>query len=83
MDNDPHIKKILGTIMEHHSFFLFNRPGFLSGIARLMDFSGSLKTYNEHQDPATADLRAFREDWLALGFDFHMAIDAYKMETGA
>ena len=69
--------------MKHYSFFLFSRPGFLSGVARLMDFSGSLKAYNEHRKPKDADLRAFQEDWRALGFDFHEAIDIFKAESSA
>jgi hypothetical protein len=69
--------------MKNHSFFLFARPSFLSGIARLLDFSGSLKVYNEHNSGAEADARAFLEDWRALGDDFRTAIAQYDARQQA
>jgi hypothetical protein len=69
--------------MKEHSFFLFARPSFLSGVARLLDFGGTLKVYNEHDAPREADLRAFAEDWKALGFDCHKAVERFEAETRA
>ncbi len=69
--------------MKSHSFFLFARPSFLSGLARLLDFGGTLKIYNEYDVPDNADMRAFAEDWRALGLDFRTALDRYEIETHA
>jgi hypothetical protein len=66
--------------MGKYTFFLFARPSFIGGIARLLDFSGSLKVYNEHNTGAEADARAFMEDWRALGEDFHSAIARHNSE---
>ena len=72
-----------GCLMKSHSFFLFARPSFLTGIARLLDFGGTLKIYNEYDIPDNADMRAFAEDWRALGLDFSKALERYETETHA
>lgn len=63
-----------------NSDYLFARPTFISGIARLFDFSGTLNVYNISPDEQTADMRAFQEDWKALGNDMRAALAAYKEE---
>lgn len=59
----------------NRSFFLFSRPSFLGGVARLFDFSGTLNVYNTSASGEVEDLRAFNEDWKAIGDDMREAID--------
>ena len=47
------------------SDFLFARPNFLSGVARIFDFSGSLNQYNGIPSPEAADNLAERMDTAA------------------
>ncbi len=49
--------------------FLFARPAFLEGLARLADFFGVLQEYNTSSTPTAADLRAIRADWEAVSAD--------------
>ena len=54
--------------------FLYSRPSFLEGVARVADFFGALQEYNVSSSPEAADLRAMRADWLAVGDDLRKAI---------
>lgn len=56
--------------------FLFARPSFVSGIARLVDFGCLFDQYNNSQSPLEADVRASVSDWLSVGDDILAAIDA-------
>ena len=53
---------------------LFARPSFLEGVARLLDFGGTLNEYNRSDMPEDADLVALRSDWEALGEDYRSAL---------
>jgi hypothetical protein len=56
--------------------FLFARPSFVSGIARLVDFGCVFDQYNVSRSPREADVRASVSDWLSVGDDIRAAIDA-------
>ena len=60
------------------SFFLFARPSFIGGAARLFDFAGTLNTYNMSATGELADARAFQEDWKAIGNDMRAALEIYR-----
>ena len=52
--------------------FVYARPSFLTGIARLFDFGGTLNTYHYRpggKDAKEADARAIASDWEAVGRD--------------
>jgi hypothetical protein len=49
--------------------FLFAEPGFLTGLASIMDIGGSLLTYNVSPSGAEADRRAIASDWAVVGSD--------------
>lgn len=66
-----------------HSDFLFAKPNFLGGVARLFDFAGTLNTYNVSPNGEVADIRAFQEDWKAIGDDLRNALDIYRKEQKA
>ena len=52
---------------------LFARPSFIEGIARIMDFQGSMSEYNFSTDGQATDQRAIRSDWLRVGADMRFA----------
>ncbi len=66
--------------MEQGSFFLFARPSFLEGIARLFDFSNSLNVYNEVSTGREADGIATWIDWNVVGQDLWGAIELFENE---
>lgn len=55
------------------SDYLFARPNFLSGAARIFDFSGSLNEYNTMPSEELADELAFRMDSAAIAEDARLA----------
>lgn len=60
------------------TFYLFARPSFVEGMARLFDFSGSLQTYNGHESGEQADYEAIKQDWQVIGDDIYKSIDNYE-----
>lgn len=59
------------------SDFLFARPSFLSGAARVMDLGGTFDAYNSSKDP---DRLAMECDWGVVGDDIKEAIHLYEVE---
>ena len=59
------------------SDFLFVRPSFVRGVARLMDIGGTLDrtAYNFRESPAEADTKALLSDWQVLAEDMAGAFD--------
>jgi hypothetical protein len=49
--------------------FLYARPSFAEGVARLVDFGSVLNEYNEFDSPTEADAFAIRADWVTVGDD--------------
>lgn len=60
--------------MSSFSSFLFARPSFIEGMARIWDFAGTLNVYNRSATPELADARAFQADWAAVGQDLWAAV---------
>jgi hypothetical protein len=60
---------------ENFTDYLYARPSFAEGIARLVDFSNILQEYNTSSSPGEADEKAIRADWLAVGYDMVEAIE--------
>jgi hypothetical protein len=69
------------TTDEIQSDFLFARPSFVEGVARMVDFGGSLNTYNTAPTGEEADARAMYEDWEALGADLKAALEQLRSEV--
>ncbi|HEY6803128.1 MAG TPA: hypothetical protein VI306_06060 [Pyrinomonadaceae bacterium] len=59
------------------SYFFFFRRGFLTGLASVMDISGSMVQYNASQSGAEADARAIASDWAMIGLDFLNAANSF------
>jgi hypothetical protein len=55
------------------SLFLACDPSLLSGVARLMDFSGTFDSYNRSANEELADARAIFWDWRMVGEDLLVA----------
>ncbi len=63
------------------SELLFARSSFIEGMARVVDWSGSLNRYNTMPSPEEADAAAMAADWAAVGEDLYRAVDSYRGET--
>lgn len=61
--------------------YLFARPSFLTGIARLIDPFGILNTYNTSSSDWSADFKALYSDWKAVGEDLEFALQKYAEES--
>jgi hypothetical protein len=57
-------------IMGDYSTFLFARPSFAEGMARALDFGGTLQEYNRSITPEQADNIALAADIEAVNADF-------------
>jgi len=66
---------------EIHSNYLFARPSFVEGMARMMDVSNSLNTYNQSRNGPEADARAIYEDWKALGHDVRVSLEQLRQSA--
>lgn len=62
------------------SDFLFARPSFVEGIARVADFHGTLQRYNTSSDSDYADLRAIYADWEAVGKDMRKVVEEHQKD---
>jgi len=56
------------------TYFLFARPSFIEGMARVLDIGNTLRGYNESPSPRDADSIAIHTDWMAIGRDINNAI---------
>jgi hypothetical protein len=61
--------------------FLYARPTFLEGLARILDLGGTLEEYNVSSSPSDADTRALQADWLAIGDDLKQAVRLVQAEA--
>ena len=60
--------------MRCKSDFLFARPTFASGVARLYDFGGIFDAYNASGTAEEADAEAINADWSMVGDDILNAL---------
>ena len=65
---------------DFYSDFLYARPSFLEGMARVMDFGGALNEYNTFLSDEDADFVALWMDWSAVGQDMRDAMSMYESE---
>ena len=62
------------------SSFLFARPSFMEGVARILDFGNTLSQYNGSVNPNEADARAINSDWKSVGNDIREAEAKFKKD---
>lgn len=60
--------------------YLFARPSFLEGLARLFDFRGTLNEYNTSSTTTDADVQALEMDMAVIGDDFRQALGLVQQE---
>jgi hypothetical protein len=58
--------------------FLFARPSFASGAARVLDLYGHFDGYNSSGTEQEADESAIASDWYVVGNDLRIAIGQAK-----
>ena len=68
----------MGVNISAKTQFLFARPSFVEGVARVLDLGATLQIYNQSATAGEADARASVADWLAVGEDISAAIESYK-----
>ncbi len=61
--------------------FLFARPSFTEGLARIFDFGNALNVYNESPTPVEADIYALHADWRVIGWEIRRAQAAVVPDT--
>ncbi len=66
--------------MNSYSSFLYAEPSFLDGMARLLDFAGTLNEYNSSLSGVQADRIALASDWRAIGDDLRLVIRNHGYE---
>lgn len=54
--------------------FLYARPSFIEGVARVIDLGDTLTEYNNSITPEQADWLALRSDWTVVGEDLRRAM---------
>lgn len=54
--------------------FLYARPSFVEGVARILDFGNTLNEYNYSRAPEQADFLALRADWRVAARDMGIAL---------
>ena len=59
------------------SDFLFARPSFLEGAARVLDVDCTLQEYNKSATPEEADALALFKDFQAAGNDIRSAMGEF------
>ncbi len=67
--------------LEMDTDFLFARPSFLEGFARVVDLGGTLNTYNTSPSAAEADAAAIWADVRAVAGDIRAVGNRLKKRT--
>ena len=63
-----------------HASFRFTMPSFLSGMARTLDFMGTLDDYQSDWGDERLDALALYHDWSAVGDDLGAAMTAHLVQ---
>ena len=64
--------------MSEKSTFLFARPSFVEGMARVVDLGSTMQVYNGSKSEKEADTKALKKDWEAVGEDILGATEKYE-----
>ena len=62
---------------------LYAQPSFLEGVARTIDFAGTLNDYNRSPTEEMADYLALLSDWTAVGESMYEAFDKLNPRRSA
>jgi hypothetical protein len=72
------VKSVGSKIMNKLSSFLYARPSFAEGAARLIDFGNTLQEYNTALSANQADCLAMKADWRVVGDDLRIVISRFS-----
>ncbi len=64
--------------MNRLSSYLYARPSFIEGIARIFDVNNTLQVYNTSLNSEQADYLALLSDWCVVGDDLRNAMTNYR-----
>lgn len=68
--------------MANRTFRLFKvLPGFLLGMATILDLGATIDIYNADKTPEEADFKAISSDWHATGDDLYESLREYKLKN--
>jgi hypothetical protein len=67
--------------MRNYYDYLFAKPSFIGGIARVLDLGSTLNVYSELPSAQEADERAISSDWEAVGSEIIIAARADEKEA--
>ena len=62
------------------NYKLFAEPSFWEGIARLVDFSGSLNEYNLTKSTKVNEYLGLKSDWENIGNDINVAMNQFEKD---
>lgn len=71
----------MSNLNKNYTFYLFARPSFTEGIARVLDLGVTLQDYNTSETPEDADFEAIKKDWSAVGEDIKESINEYGRKS--
>ena len=57
---------------------LHTRPRKILGVAQILDFGNTMRTYPTFATANEADAHALRSDWAMVGLDIRHAIDRFE-----
>ena len=66
-----------------NSDFLFARPSFIEGMARVLDLGCTLNEYNYSKTGTEADSKALKNDFLMVFQDLGSSISDYEQKEKA
>jgi hypothetical protein len=67
-------KRAMDEHIDSLTFTLFQRPSFLEGMARVVDYEGVLNMYNTSVTSQEADAESIAADWRMVGNDIQKAM---------
>lgn len=70
----------IATSRHSHASFFFPMPSFLTGMARSLDFMGTLNNYRAGWSNERLDALAVYHDWSAVGDDLGAAMNAHLVK---
>ena len=70
-------------IVEPRTDFLYAKPSFCEGAARILDFGNTLNVYNTSPTGEIADEIAIGMDWAVVGKDIKNAMGVFVREIGS
>lgn len=68
--------------MSSRTSMLFATPGFLGGVATVLDLGSTLTVYNNSDSPDEADQKAIYSDWSAVGDDITDTFEKWEELNG-